>query len=233
MKRALLLALLLVPFAAQAASWQAGVPGMRIGPSNGAFSFLPPAEWNVATMDSSVVASRNGPLLDNLLVEWLAHGLPSKRLPRGSSPDTPLEDLAEDYVAGLQALGYADIKLLATEPAEFLDRPAFRVHLTYRLPDQVGGALTELLATGIATAKGVLIVTFDAPILHYFGEYWPIAEASLQGLQLGAAAEPPVDAVAAEPPAAPAPPGEAPQVQPPAVEPVAAETPPPQQPPQP
>lgn len=180
MKRIALLGLLLCSATAWA-GWKVVAPGTVATASSGGFSLQPPSGWVYDTGSRHVVAARNGVLLDGLRVTLVPHKTAFKALKKPPQPDALPEDLAESYVANLQAEGVmGEVKLVSIDPAEFVGRPAFRVRLTYRLPDSLGGARMVQLAIGTALADGILLATFDAPEIHYFEQSLPAAEEALR-----------------------------------------------------
>ncbi len=187
MKRTMLLALLLLLLvgATAHAGWKVAEPGTVASAGSGAFSVQPPSGWVYDTGSRHVVAARNGIFLDGLNVTLVPHKNAFKALKKPSTPEALPEDLAETYVANLQAEGtFAEVQLISVEPAELAGRPAFRVRLTYRLPDAMGGARIEQLALGAALPEGLLLARFDAPRIHYFEQALPAVEEALRTVTL-------------------------------------------------
>jgi hypothetical protein len=63
------------------------------------------------------------------------------------------------------------LSVLSNEPAELAGKPAFRVHLRYRAQESAGGAVMESVSIGTALDDGIMLVTFEAPSIHYFGRW--------------------------------------------------------------
>jgi hypothetical protein len=179
-----LIAILLVSSTASA-GWNLAEPDTVATASSAGFSVRPPAGWIYDAGSKQVVAARNGMLLDGLRVALIPHKnmftAINKPLTRGMLP----EDLAEAYVAEMQAAGtYTDVKLVSIDPAELSGLPAFRVRLTYRLPASLGGATMVRVAVGTRLTDGILLATFDAPQIHFFEESLPAAEEALRSVTL-------------------------------------------------
>jgi hypothetical protein len=180
MKRSLLLIAALVP--ALALAWKPVEDAHPVGPSKGIIEVQFPAGWAYDTSSSAVTGTRDGPLLDSIAISLLPHKSAFKGAKKPSSPSAAPEDLAESYVANLQAgtQAYEAVSVLATDPDQLLGRPAFRLHLRYRLPAQMGGALIEEITVGTALDSGLLLATYRAPALHYFAARLPDFEATLK-----------------------------------------------------
>ncbi len=184
MRIAALIGLLLVS-ATASAGWAVVEPGTVATAKGGGFSVQLPVGWVYDSGSKHVVAARNGMLLDGLRIALLPHKTAFTALKKVPTPDTLPEDLAEAYVADLQAAGrYTDIRLLSTDPAELGGRPAFRVRLTYKLPADLGGATMVQVALGTALTDGVLLAAFDAPQIHFFEQSLAVAEEALRSVTL-------------------------------------------------
>lgn len=184
MKRIALIGLLLVTATANA-GWKVVEPGTVATASSGGFSVQPPAGWVYDTGSRHVVAARNGVLLDGLRVTLIPHKSAFKALKKPSTPESLPEDLAESYVANLQAEGtLSEVQLVSVDPAELGGQPAFRVRLTYRLPAGLGGARMEQVAIGAALPDGLLLATFEGPRIHFFEQSLPAAEEALRTVTL-------------------------------------------------
>lgn len=165
------------------AGWKLAEPDTVATAGSAGFSVRPPVGWIYDTGSKHVVAARNGMLLDGLRIALVPHKNAFEALKKPSTPDMLPEDLAEAYVAELQAAGtYTDVQLVSIDPAELVGHPAFRVRLTYRLPASMGGASMAQLAIGTALPDGVLIATFDAPQIHFFEESLPVVEEALRSV---------------------------------------------------
>jgi len=168
MIRSLSLLALLVPGLALA--WKPVEAGKPVSPGKGVFAVQLPAGWLYDTSSNSVLASHDGTVLDQITILITPHAKAFKAAKKPSSPTALPEDLAESYVENLQADQGAvrDVTLLSTEPAELAGRPAFRVHLKFRAPDNQGGAVIEMTTLGTALESGLLLAVYRAPSIHYF-----------------------------------------------------------------
>lgn len=167
------LAILVIVFPTLAMGWQTVEPSKRVGPSKGDFSLQLPDGWLYDTSRHTIEASHDGPGLNHVSVAIPSHKEVFKNTKQRSTPTSTPEDLAEHYLAEMQTGPNAlrGLVVLTNEPAELVGRPAFRVHYKYRAPEASGGAVMESVAIGTALSGGVLLATFDAPSLHYFGRW--------------------------------------------------------------
>jgi hypothetical protein len=186
MKKALYTFLLLA-IPVTAAPWTLVEPGMVATPKKGGYSVQLPPGWIYDTPSNAViVASRDGMLLNEIRLELAPHDKVFKGIKKRSSPDALPEDLAEMYVASIQAApNIHDVEVLATEPAELAGHQAFRVHLRYHIPEGMGGAVFDRVAVGAPLATGLLIVHFEAPGLYQFPKWAPAFEEMLKFVTVG------------------------------------------------
>jgi hypothetical protein len=182
--RSIVLAVMLLTSATATAGWKVVEPGTIATAGSGGFSVQPPAGWVYDTGSRHVAAARNGILLDGLRVTLIPHKSAFKAIKKPSTPASLPEDLAETYVANMQAEGATEVLLISVDPAEIAGRPAFRAHLTYRLPAGLGGARMEQVAFGTALPEGLLLATFEGPQIHFFQQSLPAAEEALQTVTL-------------------------------------------------
>lgn len=179
MKTNLVAALLLVPVTALA--WTMVEPGVVAVPKKAAFTVQLPSGWLYDTAAGVVIASRDGALLNEIRVVLAPHDQVFKNIKKKSSADALPEDLAELYVESLHAnKGVHDIEVLSTEPADLAGRPAFRVHIRYRIPEEMGGATFERVTVGTPLPAGLLLAYFEAPQLYQYPKWEPAFEESLK-----------------------------------------------------
>jgi hypothetical protein len=159
--------------------------------SKGQFSVQPPVGWVYQSSGYAVVASRDGPTLNNISFSLRKHKKAFAAIAKDSAPDALPEDLAENYVADLKSQpGISAVQVVAVEPGILGGQAAFRVHITYVLLQELGGAPFEHVALGTPMQDYLLIASYTAPQIHYFGTYLPAFEESLRTLALtGAAAK--------------------------------------------
>jgi hypothetical protein len=167
-----------------AGGWTAPRPHRPVA-VNSAIAVDIPSDWVYDTTKYGVVASRDGPLLEAVTVRVIPHKEAFAAAKRASSDQLPPEDLAESYLANLQAgdSPTTGVRVLETTPADVAGQPGFRIHLRYRTATDPSGVEMEQIAVGTALPSGLLLATFDAPALHYFGQYLAAFDAMVATLQ--------------------------------------------------
>lgn len=183
---AAILALLLPGLAL--AGWKPVEASKLVGPGKGDFSIQLPEDWLYDTSSNSLSASHDGPALNYISVAITPHKKAFKNAKKESTPKSSPEDLAEDYIAELQAGPNAmrDLVVVSSEPTELAGKPAFRVHLKYRAPESDGGAQMESVAIGTALDEGVMLATYQAPSIHYFQRWITKFDTAAQSITLPA-----------------------------------------------
>lgn len=152
--------------------WEAVQPGVPAAMRKAGWAIQFPEGWIQDVSGSSVTASRDGALLNSITLTLVPHRSVFAASKRKSGPDSLPEDLAESYVATLQAdKTLTDVELVASDPAELAGKPAFRVHVRYRLPEMQGGARIAQVAVGTPLPTGLLLLTYRAPAIHYFDRW--------------------------------------------------------------
>ncbi|HEX9207835.1 MAG TPA: hypothetical protein VF851_06340 [Steroidobacteraceae bacterium] len=180
--------------AALCAAWFSGqvLAGMEIAVANtpvsnskGQFSVQLPAGWVYQRSGYEVTTSRDGALLNNISFALRKHKKAFPAIKKDSTADALPEELAENYIADLKSRpGISDVQVVAIEPADLGGQPAFRVHLTYVLMQEMGGAPFEQVALGAPLPDYLLIASYAAPRIHFFATYLPAFEESLRTLTL-------------------------------------------------
>lgn len=156
-----------------------------VSSSKGHFSVQPPVGWVCQRSGYYVMASRDGPLLNSISFSLRKHKKAFAAIQKDSAPDALPEELAENYVADLKSQpGMSAVQVVAVEPAVLGGQPAFKVHLTYVLLQELGGAPFEQVALGAPLKDYLLIALYTAPQIHYFETYLPAFEESLRTLTL-------------------------------------------------
>jgi hypothetical protein len=155
------------------AGWESVQASKRVGCGKGDFSLQLPETWLYDSSRHSLDASHDGVGLNRITVAITPFKKTFKNANKEVTSHSAPDDLAEDYIAELQAgpNAVSDLVVVSNEPAQLAGRPAFRVHVTYRAPASAGGAAMESVAIGTALDSGVMLATFEAPSIHYF-ERW-------------------------------------------------------------
>jgi hypothetical protein len=188
--RSLCLLSLLAPTLAFA--WSPVAEQTPVSAKRGNFSLQLPPSWLYDLSGATVLASHDGVMLDQINVQLIPHANAFKAIKRSSTTDMSSEDLAEAYLANLQADGkLANFETLSTEPATLAGHPGFRVHVRFRLPPAQGDTVMDLTALGTALPEGLLIAFFRAPRLHFYDKWLPAFDQSVATLAITSAAKHP------------------------------------------
>jgi hypothetical protein len=158
-----------------------GLSSESVSPVSGGFSFYPPASWqvNVDRRKSIITSTRDGRLLNEIKVQFRTHRYAFPETGQRSSRDSSPEQLAQWYAAELQSQKLDDLQIRATSvDAQLAGRKAFRVHFSYRMPAEWGGARVEHVTIGTVVPRGLLLSEFSAPGFGYFARSLPVFEQS-------------------------------------------------------
>jgi hypothetical protein len=160
-----------------------GLSSESISPVSGGFGFYPPAGWqvNVDRRKSIITSTLDGRLLNEIKVQFRTHPYAFPESGQRSSRDSSPEQLAQWYAKELQSQELADLQIRATNvDAQLAGRKAFRVHFSYRMPAEWGGARVEHVTIGTVVPRGLLLSEFSAPGFGYFARSLPVFEQSTQ-----------------------------------------------------
>src|SRR3974390_1764983 len=148
-------------------------PSKPVSPGKANFSVQLPEDWLYDSSSDALDASHDGLGLNHISIAIMPHKKVFKDTKKVSTPKSAPEDLAEDYIAELQAGPHAvhELAVISNEPAELAGRPAFRIHVKYRAAESTGGAQMEAVVFGTALENGVMVATYTAPSIHYFGRW--------------------------------------------------------------
>jgi hypothetical protein len=166
-------------------AWSPVTTDTPASPKHGGFVVTLPEGWLYNTDSTGVFASHDGEELDHISVQIIPHKAIFKNIKKVSSADMSPEDLAENYLASLQAnSNVLEVALITSEPGELAGKPAFGMHLKYRTPPAQGDAQMEFTALGTPLSDGVLLATYRAPSIHFYGKWFGAFETALKSVQL-------------------------------------------------
>jgi hypothetical protein len=168
-RRLLVLVLACVPVAAHA--WKIADPAQPFTHKNSGYSVQFPAGWKYAKLwfSDESGATRDGPALQSIFVDYRSHKSAFRALKQKSTPTMLPQDLAQQLVADMtKERGLENVSILADEPAVLAGRPGFRLRFEYRLPVQRGAIRYQEIVVGTVNDKGLYLLGYRAPVLHYF-----------------------------------------------------------------
>lgn len=174
MKRSGLRALALaagLAVAAPAFAWKAVLAGQPFTHKGSGYSIQYPAGWRYVKMPfgDETVATRDGPALQLIFVDFRKHKQAFRALRQDASPDMMPQDLAEKVVAeATSARSLQNMEVLSNEPTTLAGRPAFRLHVAYRTAVDAGSVRYEEIIVGANSPQGIFLVGYRGPVLHNF-----------------------------------------------------------------
>ncbi len=122
--------------------------------------------WIKYNEKSPLLATHDGPDLQAIRVFFRGHDKAFPAIGQDSAPDMMPRELAELFVADLRKeRGVGTIDIVDNIPADLGGAPGFRVELAWR---SESGLRYRAIAYGCATARGLYVITYNAPALHYY-----------------------------------------------------------------
>lgn len=169
MRAALLLAGSLI--AAPALAWKVVADGTPFVHKGSGYSIQYPAGWKWVKMPfgDETIATRDGPAIQLIGVDYRKHKNAFRALKQDSTPDMMPQELSEKLVAeATSARGLQNMEVLSNEPITLAGRPGFRLHLAYRTAVDAGSVRYEEIVVGANSPQGIFIIVYRAPHLHFF-----------------------------------------------------------------
>lgn len=167
-RAAVVLAGLLV--ASPALAWKLVAEGTPFTHKTG-YSIQYPAGWRWVKMPfgDETLATRDGPDLQLIAVDFRKHKGAFRALKQDSSPEMMPQELAQKLVAeATSARGLQNMEILSDEPVMLAGRPGFRLHLAYKSSVDAGSVRYEEYVVGANSPQGIFIISYRAPHLHFF-----------------------------------------------------------------
>jgi hypothetical protein len=139
-----------------------------------------PTGWKFARLreGNERGATRDGPLLQTIYVDFRRHGTAFHAIGKSSRVDMALPDIAADLLADVtRSRGLEGVQLISIESAELAGRPAFTLQFEYVEPvyDPDGAPLASVdtiryreVIIGAVDQRGLYLVGYRAPLLYYF-----------------------------------------------------------------
>jgi len=164
-------ALLALALAPAARAWKVAESNQpHVNPGRG-YAVQFPVGWKYDRLyfSDETGATRDGPALQSIYVDFRAHKNAFKSLKKDSSPDMLPQELAELLVADMaKERGLENVATLSNEPAMLAGRPGFRLSFEYKLPVDRGAVRVREIIVGAAAKGGFYLIGYRAPVLYYF-----------------------------------------------------------------
>lgn len=136
--------------------------------------------WSKSPFGPDTIATRDGPALQVIGVDFRNHRNAFSALKQDSSPDMAPQELAQRLVADATARNaLTNVEILSDQPTMLAGRPAFRVHMAYTATVETAGLRYEEIIVGANSPQGLFIIRYAAPKLHYFARGLPEFENAL------------------------------------------------------
>ncbi len=154
--------------------------------TKGEFQLVAPKDWKYDTGGGDILLSWMGTRLGSIQADFRKHRKAFPALKKDSRPDQTPEELAEDFLADYRKLsGNSDVEQVSNEPTELGGQPAFRMVLAYRSAVDHGAVRYRQIVIGTVNAKGMVVLTYRAPVLHWFDTQLLAFEAVAKSFKFG------------------------------------------------
>jgi hypothetical protein len=166
--------------------WSTATPDGIYTDPDGGYSVQVPVGWQWVKQNAKtpLLATRDGPDLQAIRIYFRKHKDAFPNIEKASGPDMMPGDLAELFVADLrEERGIGTIDLVENAPADVSGRPGFRVELVWR---NEGGLRYQAIVYGCATPRGLYVLAYNAPVLHYYERHVTEFENSVRTFRLPA-----------------------------------------------
>lgn len=167
MMRALLYPFVLLLLVAGCTPWAAVDPNNRLITVKDDYTVEAPLGWVRRNYDVyDVFLSRDGPLLNFIVIDREKHDRTLPNTKRKTSADLLPQEVAELVIAEQKAVdSRGSFSVLANQPANLSGKPAVRVHTRWK---NERGLPIERLTYALVDQKGRLALIYEAPGLVYF-----------------------------------------------------------------
>jgi hypothetical protein len=153
------------------AAWKLVAEGETFTHARSGYSIQYPPGWRWIKMPfgDETVATRDGAPIQAISVDFRKHRKAFRVLNQDSTPDMMPQELAQKIVAeATQARSLQNVEILSDEPTMLAGRPGFRLLVAYRTAVDAGSLRYREIVVGANSPQGIFIVSYRAPVLHYF-----------------------------------------------------------------
>lgn len=157
-----------------------------VASTKGDFQLVVPKDWKYDTGSGDILLSWMGTRLGTIQADFRKHRKAFAAIKKDARPDETPEELAEDFLADFRKLsGNSEVEQVSNEPAELGGQPAFRMVLAYRSAVDHGAVRYREVVVGTTNAKGVVLLVYRAPVLHWFDTQLPAFESVAKSFKFG------------------------------------------------
>jgi hypothetical protein len=155
--------------AAPAMAWKIVMEGKPYTHKASGYTIQYPAGWRYETMGDGILATRDGPCMQKMYVNFRMHKNAFIVLGQDATPEMMPQELAEKILEEMQAdSSLQNMQVLSNEPTTLAGRPAFRVHVSFRTFGDAGSVRYEGIVVGANSPQGIFLVHYDGSALYYF-----------------------------------------------------------------
>lgn len=172
---------------ATAQAWKIVEAGAPFTHKASGYSVQFPPGWKYSKLwfSDESGASRDGPSLQTIFVDFRSHKSAFRALKQKSSATMLPQDLAQTLVADMtKERGLENVTTISDEPTMLAGRPGFRLMFEYKAPVQRGAVRLREIVVGTVNDRGLYLVGFRAPVLHYFDRDVAMFETALQSFAI-------------------------------------------------
>ncbi|MBM2853310.1 MAG: hypothetical protein HW417_238 [Steroidobacteraceae bacterium] len=156
-------------FAIPAMAWKIVAEGQRYTHKASGYSIQYPADWRYEKYGDFSFATRDGPCLQRIYVDFRKHKKAFRALDKDATPEMMPQELAEKIVAEMEAAGsLQNMEVLSNEPTTLAGRPAFRVHVSFRTAVDAGSVRYEGIVVGTNSPQGIFLIGYSGSVFNYF-----------------------------------------------------------------
>ncbi len=151
------------------AAWKVVAEGETYRHEKSGYSIQYPAGWRWIKFGDVSLATRDGAPIQMILVDFRKHKKAFRTLNQDSTPAMMPQELAERVVAeATKERSLQNVEVLSDEPATLAGRPGFRLLVAYRSAVDAGSVRYREIVLGANSPQGIFIISYRAPVLHYF-----------------------------------------------------------------
>jgi hypothetical protein len=149
-----------------------------------AYSVDLPVGWiRQVTQNRQLLASRDGILLDYILISKTSLKEAFPKTKKAASDSMLPAELAEFEIAEIKSQDQftAALTVVENEPAEIAGQEGFRIRMRYK---NSRGLEIQRVVYGLADKSAYYQIAFEAPSLYYFDAYYPAFQKTVASFQL-------------------------------------------------
>jgi len=152
-----------------ALAWKIVMDGQPFTHKASGYSIQYPAGWRYIKFGDESIATRDGPCMQRIYVDFRKHKKAFRALGKDATPEMMPQELAEKIVAEMEAAGsLQNMQLLTNEPTTLAGRPAFKVHVSFRNAVDAGSVRYEAIVVGANSPQGIFLVGYIGSVFNYF-----------------------------------------------------------------